>query len=221
MLGTTWHRSVNVVLTTNLVPPYDLKLSATDRDRSWESFGTASQSTDVDTSGMHIPSISVQCKFWDSSPLHRTGNRWHGPFNLTGLTFALTPWPSLICQVQGAQVHGMPTIVCLTSLTRTISCQLKEGNYNNNGVRSCVSGKNSMQTTTYCKHVTFPECGNCLQKTWQQRYKHYTYCMCVCTPSQVSYMVALGSEELGGGGGGVPELWNDSECRRVKSKMQH
>ena len=73
--------------------------------------------------------------------------------NLTGLTFALMPWPSLICQVQGAQVHGMPTIVCLTSLTRTISCQLKEGNYNNNGVRSCVSGKNSMQTITYVLQV--------------------------------------------------------------------
>ena len=209
MLGTTRHRSVYVVLTTNLVPPYDLKLSATYRDRSWESFGATSQSTEVDTSGMHIPSISVQCKFWDLSPLHRTGNRWHGPFNLSGLTFALTPWPSLICQVQGAQVHGMPTIVRLTSLTRTISCQLKEGNYNNNGVRSCVSGKNSMQTITYGKYVTFPECGNCLQQTWRQRYKDYTY---VCIPLQVSYMVALGSEELSGGGGGVPELWNSSGC---------
>ena len=30
--------------------------------------------------------------------------------------------------------------------------------------------------------------------------------MYVCIPLQVSYVVALGSEELGGGGGGVPEL---------------
>ena len=44
------------------------------------------------------------------TPVHRTGNRWHGPLNLIGLTFALALWTLLICKVQGFQLHGMPTM---------------------------------------------------------------------------------------------------------------